>query len=377
MNLRLSPHEADDLDVILLGHSIGGALAAGVSLLPAPHRLGGNQKKHRILGLVNFDVPFLGLHPHVICSGIRSVFRRTNDDTENLPEMYRELDDLDATCYPIVTNPNFDPVFENDVRLSERGHLHSALHFFDKNRHNLPGSLWSGLVSYYTFPGYLNRLPRLRRQYKEMMQLEATESGTNRVRFVNYYTESSGNAKAKPNVGIKKNNEMKSSNETDRDQTPKRSSASPSRNIFSPLTRNQRSKDTVQTNSKSNPYLPCSTSEYSELGSLSRDNTSNSTVEDTVSHLKGHTSDSSSINKYQNLTPNKKTRTFVLKPSHHWKDGDDHLWKAVRVDATDEVEAHQSMFLPKSDMYERLIGETVTMIERWIQDDISTRVAVQ
>jgi len=58
-------------DVILLGHSMGGILAAEVVLLR-------NERqgfRHRILGAVSFDSPFLGMHPGVISAGLGSIFR--------------------------------------------------------------------------------------------------------------------------------------------------------------------------------------------------------------------------------------------------------------------------------------------------------------
>jgi surfactin synthase thioesterase subunit len=66
---RLSPHESPEVDVILLGHSLGGLVAADVALMLSENAA----QKHRILGLMNFDALFLGLHPLVISTGISSV----------------------------------------------------------------------------------------------------------------------------------------------------------------------------------------------------------------------------------------------------------------------------------------------------------------
>lgn len=43
--------------VILCGHSMGGLLIAEVAFAAPPNR---------VIGLISFDVPFLGVHPHVI-----------------------------------------------------------------------------------------------------------------------------------------------------------------------------------------------------------------------------------------------------------------------------------------------------------------------
>lgn len=58
-------------DVILLGHSMGGILAAEVALL----RDADMRRRHDILGVVAFDTPFLGMHPGVIGAGLGSIFR--------------------------------------------------------------------------------------------------------------------------------------------------------------------------------------------------------------------------------------------------------------------------------------------------------------
>ncbi|CAK5283448.1 unnamed protein product [Mycena citricolor] len=57
--------------VILLAHSMGGLLAAdaATTLSNTP-----DVRTRRILGVVNFDVPFLGMHPHVVVSGIALLF---------------------------------------------------------------------------------------------------------------------------------------------------------------------------------------------------------------------------------------------------------------------------------------------------------------
>jgi pimeloyl-ACP methyl ester carboxylesterase len=61
------------LDVILLGHSLGGLVAAEVALMASSSTTGhivSRNLNHRVIGLVNFDAPFLGLHPCVLRTGI-------------------------------------------------------------------------------------------------------------------------------------------------------------------------------------------------------------------------------------------------------------------------------------------------------------------
>ncbi|KIY49194.1 hypothetical protein FISHEDRAFT_41332 [Fistulina hepatica ATCC 64428] len=61
--------------VILLAHSMGGLLAAEAATHASnnPDEYPG-AKPIRIIGIVAFDVPFLGMHPHVVVSGIASLF---------------------------------------------------------------------------------------------------------------------------------------------------------------------------------------------------------------------------------------------------------------------------------------------------------------
>src|SRR4051794_11855525 len=75
MLYRLEPNETPDTDVVLLGHGMGGILAAEVALLPPRSPATGQPFRHRILGTIGFDTPYLGMHPGVIVSGIGSLFR--------------------------------------------------------------------------------------------------------------------------------------------------------------------------------------------------------------------------------------------------------------------------------------------------------------
>ncbi|EGO01150.1 hypothetical protein SERLA73DRAFT_179241, partial [Serpula lacrymans var. lacrymans S7.3] len=57
--------------VILLGHSMGGLLAADAATHPSVVQ---NSRPQHIIGMIAFDTPFLGMHPHVVISGIASLF---------------------------------------------------------------------------------------------------------------------------------------------------------------------------------------------------------------------------------------------------------------------------------------------------------------
>lgn len=60
--------------VILLGHSMGGLLAADAATDVS------NAQRKRIAGMVAFDTPYLGMHPHVMITGIASLFPKDDDN---------------------------------------------------------------------------------------------------------------------------------------------------------------------------------------------------------------------------------------------------------------------------------------------------------
>ncbi|KAH7910897.1 hypothetical protein BJ138DRAFT_48183 [Hygrophoropsis aurantiaca] len=66
--------------VILIGHSMGGLLAADAVTDPSNIR---GTRPQRIMAMIAFDTPYLGMHPHVIISGIASLFQKqTKQDKE-------------------------------------------------------------------------------------------------------------------------------------------------------------------------------------------------------------------------------------------------------------------------------------------------------
>ncbi|KAJ8609105.1 hypothetical protein MRB53_039304 [Persea americana] len=130
---RLAPHESPETDIILLGHSMGGILAAEIVLLTSAgqyHRT----LRHRILGTISFDTPFLGMHPGIVPSGIGSLFR--SDPKPALREM--SLDDM-SLGEPGTEEyrRNFNQRFNNDVNLPQRTGLGSTWHFINKHSKNL------------------------------------------------------------------------------------------------------------------------------------------------------------------------------------------------------------------------------------------------
>jgi hypothetical protein len=221
---RLEPNESPTTDLILLGHSLGGILAAEVALLPS-HRPNITEiRQHRILGVIGFDTPFLGLHPGVISTGIASLFRSAPDAPEtNAPEQ-NGLSPVPSHSPSLLspdgstasdpfniqpTGPNFNPRFENDVIWNpSKRYWESGLHFVKKHSDGLFKASKQYVVSHLEFGGCLADFPGLKNRYAHIRALEDVdelkaqedEQGPlkrreRRVRFVNYYSASTGQRK--------------------------------------------------------------------------------------------------------------------------------------------------------------------------------------
>jgi hypothetical protein len=198
-SVRLSPHEDQWTDVILLGHSMGGLLAADVALL----------FRHRIIGIINFDVPFVGMHPGIIKAGLGSIFTKvpppedqilTSSATGSKPSR------MSTIFNPKPADPNYNPSFANDVHLPARKGWDNALHWFNKHSNNIKEA-GKGLVkSHFEFGSAMADYKELKDRYARVRALEEDDETKRRagnpnvrspprIRFVNYYTASTGRPK--------------------------------------------------------------------------------------------------------------------------------------------------------------------------------------
>ncbi|KAF2742751.1 hypothetical protein M011DRAFT_471934 [Sporormia fimetaria CBS 119925] len=193
----LTPNETPFTDVVLLGHSMGGLLAADIALL----------FHHNILGVVNFDVPFLGMHPGIVKAGLGSIFNpgQSPEDPPSGPETKRPSR-MSTFFNPTPSDPNYNPNFQNDIHLPVRKGWENALHFINKHSSNLL-SAGRGLVkSHFEFGGAMADYRELKERYARVRALEEDDESRRRsanpgvphpprIRFVNYYTASTGRPK--------------------------------------------------------------------------------------------------------------------------------------------------------------------------------------
>ncbi|KAI0849950.1 hypothetical protein F5Y00DRAFT_46705 [Daldinia vernicosa] len=228
----LAPHESPTTDVILVGHSMGGLLAADVALMPSRNQYQTGYFLHRIIGTVNLDVPFLGLHASVVTAGIASLFR-PKSDTANPPEapipedesvlslsnitsgntsIYSDPSSASQSPRPqgipygMTFDPNFNPSFVNDVPLRDRGWWRNIVHFVDKhNSEGLLNAVSHHLVSHLEFGSCLMDMNNLTTRYEDIRRLEDVDDLKDhgfphvppQVRFIQYYTVCHGYPKPK------------------------------------------------------------------------------------------------------------------------------------------------------------------------------------
>ncbi|KAL7959679.1 hypothetical protein V8C34DRAFT_279072 [Trichoderma compactum] len=215
----LEPHESPTTDVILIGHSMGGLLAAEMVLMPNQVSSSQSPLKHRILGTLSLDSPFLGLHPGIVASGISSLFQPSptppgqGSASPSPPEAHS------ANPQPLTPtmsmnsslseprDPNFDPPYVNDTPFKEKSFLTRMMNFSSKHwSEGLITALGNHVASHLEFGGCLADYRGLMSRYSQIRALEDVDDlqvlsgGTfndshTRVRFVNYYTLASGRPK--------------------------------------------------------------------------------------------------------------------------------------------------------------------------------------
>lgn len=109
---------------------------------------------------------------------------------------------------PSRPDPNYNPPFFNDVQFIDRGWWRNVAHFAKKHySEGLVSSTYQHLLSHLEFGACLADYPALKGRYNRIRQLEDIDDlngaghvgqGQARIRFVNYYTVSTGIPKEPP-----------------------------------------------------------------------------------------------------------------------------------------------------------------------------------
>ena len=201
INSRLLPNQNSQTDVVLLGHSMGGLLAADIALMQSSVT---KLLKHTLLGTISFDTPFLGMHPGVVWSGISSIFRPAPSPQSPQPGSVPHEDTL---TQPATNDPHFNPTFTNDIHLPARSAWGNALHFMNKHSRNLNHATKQLVTSHVEFGSALADGKALKRRHAMMISLDSENihdrthvidgrAVPKRTRFTNYYTASTGRSKS-------------------------------------------------------------------------------------------------------------------------------------------------------------------------------------
>lgn len=253
---RFNLHESPTTDVILVGHSMGGLLATEVALLsPYTFPETTHEYRHRILGILSVDCPFLGLQqPGVFISGLSCLFRPPSNPLSSTggqfePGLVPILIGRDivpgvasVTSYPdLITpspkardfadqshlkhsnstdfgsirsvrsvlepdwsdtsswDPNYNPPFPNDRKRERRGTWDNAMYFVTKHSGGLIPAMRSYVTSHLRFGKSVLDHKELKDRYSRVRALENVNTQPlnylTRIRFVNYYTACTGRPK--------------------------------------------------------------------------------------------------------------------------------------------------------------------------------------
>lgn len=182
------------------------------------------------------DAPLLGLHPGIIKSGIASLFRKASDPPGKGQELAESLASQNASGSSSIDDgmsfstdgaasssmaspmalasissnasgtsqpdPTFNPPFFNDVQFVDRGWWRNVAHFAKKHySEGILTSTYQHLLSHLEFGVCLADYPALKTRYSKIRRLEDVDElhsgalsgrGEVRVRYINYYTVSTG-----------------------------------------------------------------------------------------------------------------------------------------------------------------------------------------
>lgn len=188
------------IDVILIGHSMGGSLASEAIIL-----LSRVAFQHNIIGIIGLDVPFLGVHPHVVTSGVTGLMKsgggiakppekeRLNRPTAerstsslSLPESpyssetARSSQTSITETIPPRRTPSPQPRPKPEKKSDFKETIAKTVQAIYKNRHDLGGAAPRYLWSHIEYGHILLDPTELKAQYDQLRLLP--------VNFANFYT---------------------------------------------------------------------------------------------------------------------------------------------------------------------------------------------
>lgn len=182
---------------------MGGLIAADIALL----------FRHRIIGTINFDVPFVGMHPGIVKAGLGSIFKPWPMPEEAAVEAEadptssgKRLSRMNTLFNPRPSDPNFNPTFYNDVHLPVRKGWENTLHWLNKHSNGIVKASKGLVRSHLEFGGAMADYRSLKARYARIRALEEDDEKKRRsanpevedpprIRFANYYTASTGRPK--------------------------------------------------------------------------------------------------------------------------------------------------------------------------------------
>jgi hypothetical protein len=166
--------------------------------------------RHQIIGVINFDVPFLGMHPGIIKAGLGSLFSpwpEPKDQTAEEPDPAgKRVSRFNTLFNPRPNDPNYNPPFPNDVHLPVRKGWENTLHWLNKHSNGIVQASKSLVRTHFEFGSAMADYRTLKARYVKIRALEEEDERQRasalqevhrppRIRFVNYYTTSTGRPK--------------------------------------------------------------------------------------------------------------------------------------------------------------------------------------
>lgn len=181
------------------------------------------------MGTLSLDSPFLGLHPGIVVSGLSSLFQPApKTDKDVLSTASQSSFSVDASASDLqlplsgtpsiasstsspapslLRDPTYDPPYFNDLPFREKPLFARLRNFASKHKaEGIFNAIGNHIVSHMEFGGAMADYPELSARYKKLRALEDVDElraiaeghppeAYRRVRFLNYYTLSTGRPK--------------------------------------------------------------------------------------------------------------------------------------------------------------------------------------